>query len=42
MRRTRRRARRWTNRRSAAAERLIAFDAFREDRQRIALRIFAR
>ena len=26
----------------AAAERLIAFDAFREDRQRIALRIFAR
>ena len=26
----------------AAAERLIAFDAFREDRQRIALRIFSR
>jgi DNA-binding SARP family transcriptional activator/TolB-like protein/Tfp pilus assembly protein PilF len=26
----------------AAAERLIAFDAFREDRQRMALRIFAR
>lgn len=26
----------------AAAERLIAFDAFREDRERIALRIFAR